>query len=223
MKKEFNMKTDTQLQQDVRDEIRWDARVTPTDIGVSVKDGVVTLNGKAPHYMEKTAAEEAAQRVCGVRAVANEIQVKFFDDSFKGSDEEIAEAAINALKWSYGVPDGIKVSVAQGCITLKGKAEWAYQKEAARSAVKSLMGVNDVINEVVIKSVIEPSDIKTRIEAAFKRSAESEGKGISVEVNGDRVTLTGSVHSIAEKDDARWAAFCAPGISKVDNNLRVNG
>ena len=215
------MKTDTQIQQDVRDELKWDARVTPTDIGVSVKEGVVTLNGKAPHFMEKTAAEDAAQRVSGVRAVVNEIKVMFFDSSSQRSDQDIAEAALNVLKWNYDVPLDIKVSVSNGSITLKGNAEWAFERDAAAKAVRSLMGVSDVFNEIVIKSKLQPTDIKTRIEAAFKRSAESEGKSISVAVNGDRVTLTGTVHSLSEKDDAGFAAYCAPGVSLVDNYLSV--
>jgi len=215
------MKTDTRIQQDVRDELKWDARVTPTDIGVSVKEGLVTLSGQAPHFMEKTAAEEAAQRVSGVRAVANEITVMFFDSSSQRSDHEIAEAALNALKWNYEVPHDIKVSVSNGCITLKGKAEWAFERDAAADAVRSLMGVSDVFNLIEIKAKIQPTDIKTRIEAALKRSAESEGKGISVSVSGDHVTLTGTVHSLTEKEDARWAAYCAPGVSHVDNYLNV--
>ena len=129
------MKTDTQIQQDVRDELKWDARVTPTDIGVSVKEGVVTLNGKAPHFMEKTAAEDAAQRVSGVRAVVNEIKVMFFDSSSQRSDQDIAEAALNVLKWNYDVPLDIKVSVSNGSITLKGNAEWAFERDAAANAV----------------------------------------------------------------------------------------
>lgn len=215
------MKTDTQIQQDVRDELKWDARVTPTDIGVSVKEGVVTLNGKAPHFMEKTAAEDAAQRVSGVRAVVNEIKVMFFDSSSQRSDQDIAEAALNVLKWNYDVPLDIKVSVSNGSITLKGNAEWAFERDAAANAVRSLMGVSDVFNEIVIKSKLQPTDIKTRIEAAFKRSAESEGNSISVSVDGDRVTLTGTVHSLSEKDDAGFAAYCAPGVSLVDNYLNV--
>ena len=216
------MKTDNEIQQDVRDELKWDARTTASEIGVTVKDGIVNLNGTTGHYVQKTAAEEAAQRVAGVRAVTNEIKVKFFDLSFKRTDQDIAEAAINALKWDYQVPEGIKVSVSDGAVTLKGKVEWDYQKEAAKDCVKSLMGVSDVSNEIEIKASVQPADIKKRIEAAFKRSADTESKGINVDVDGAKVTLTGSVHSMSEKYDARWAAYCAPGVNKVDNNLNVS-
>ncbi len=216
------MKTDNQIQQDVRDELKWDARTTASEIGVTVKDGIVSLNGTTGHYVQKTAAEEAAQRVAGVRAITNEIKVKFFDFSFKRNDQDIAEAAINALKWDYSVPEGIKVSVSDGAVTLKGKVEWDYQKEAAKNCVKSLMGVNDVSNEIEIKSNVQPADIKTRIQAAFKRSADTESEGIDVAVDGAKVTLSGSVHSMAEKNDARWAAYFAPGITKVDNNLSIS-
>lgn len=216
------MKTDNQIQQDVRDELKWDARTTASEVGVTVKDGIVNLNGTTSHYIQKTAAAEAAQRVAGVRAVTNEIKVKFFDFSFKRNDQDIAEAAINALKWDYQVPDGVKVVVSDGVVKLSGKVEWAYQMEAAKNCVKSLHGVSNVVNEIELKSSTEPTDIKTRIEAAFKRSAETDSQGINVAVDGSRVTLSGNVHSMAEKDDARWAAYCAPGITRVDNNLSVS-
>ena len=216
------MKTDNEIQQDVRDELKWDARTTASEVGVTVKDGIVSLNGKTAHYIQKEAVEEAAQRVSGVRAVTNEIKVSLFDISFKRNDTDIAEAAINALKWNYEAPAGIKVSVSDGNVTLKGEVEWSYQKEVAQNCVKSLMGVKNVTNEIEIKASVQPADIKTRIEAAFKRSADTESKGINVDVDGSKVTLSGSVHSMAEKNDARWAAYFAPGISKVDNNLNVS-
>jgi osmotically-inducible protein OsmY len=223
MKRIHPMKSDNDIQQDVRDEIKWDARTTASDIGVTVKDGVVSLSGTTGHFIQKTAAEEAAQRVAGVRAVANEIKVKFFDFSFKRNDQDIAEAALNALRWEYQVPEkNIKVSVSDGAVTLRGHVEWAYQREAACDCVRSLHGVTDVINEIDIKPSLHPSDIKARIEAAFRRSADADSKAISVSVSGNRVTLSGNVHSMAEKDDAGWSALCAPGVSTVDNNLSVS-
>ncbi len=216
------MKTDNQIQQDVREELKWDARTTASEIGVTVKEGIVSLNGTTAHYVQKTAAEEAAQRVAGVRAVTNEIKVHFLNFSFKRTDTDIAEAAINALKWHWEVPEGIKVSVSEGNVTLRGQVEWAYQKEAAKNCVKSLMGVSNVNNEIELKSSVQPADIKTRIEAAFKRSADTDSKGIDVAVDGGRVTLNGSVHSMAEKNDALWAAYCAPGITSVENNLNIS-
>jgi len=216
------MKTDNEIQQDVRDELKWDARTTASEIGVTVKDGIVSLNGTTGHYIQKVAAEEATQRVAGVRAVTNEIKVSLFDISLKRNDNDIAEAAVNALQWNYEAPAGVKVSVSDGKVTLKGKVEWSYQKEVAENCVKSLRGVKNVSNEIEIKSNIQPSDIKTRIEAAFKRSADTESEGINVAVDGTKVTLSGNVHSMAEKNDARWAAYFAPGISSVDNNLNVS-
>jgi osmotically-inducible protein OsmY len=216
------MKTDSEIQQDVQEEIKWDARITASEIGVSVKDGIVSLNGSTGHYIQKTAAEEAAQRVFGVRAVTNEIKVNFLDFSFNRSDQDIAETAIKALNWTYQVPEGIKISVSDGTITLKGEVEWAYQKEAAKNCVKSLMGVRHVNNEIKLTSHIKPADVKSRIEAALRRSADMESKGIKVAVDGSTVTLSGSVHSMAEKDDARWAAYCAPGITCVNNNLSIH-
>lgn len=216
------MKTDNQIQQDVSEQLKWDVRVTASEVGVTVKDGIVTLSGTSPHYIEKLAAEESTQKVGGVRAVANEIKVSFFNLSFKKDDRQIAEAAVDALLWDYEVPDGIKVSVSDGRVTLKGSTEWAFQKEAAKNAVKSLIGVKDVNNEILIKSKAQAPDVKSRIEAALKRSAEKDGKNIKVKIHGDRVTLSGNVHSVAEKEDACWAAFCAPGIIGVDNELSVS-
>jgi osmotically-inducible protein OsmY len=214
------MKTDSQIQKDVTDELRWNPNVSDAHIGTKVQNGVVTLTGDIPHYMEKRGAEEAVQRVSGVRAVANELEVKLLD-SFERSDEDIAEAALGALKWTYQVPEDVKVSVNKGWVTLRGNAEWDFQRTAAKNAVSSLMGVVAVENDIKIKSQAQPADIKNRIEAALKRSAEAEGEGIRVSVDGNRVTLTGEVHSFNEKEDARWAAWGAPGVTTVQNDLRI--
>jgi osmotically-inducible protein OsmY len=214
------MKTDTQIQNDVTDELKWNPMVTAIHIGTTVKDGIVTLSGNVPHYTEKNAAEEAVQRVSGVRAVANELEVQLIE-SYERSDEDIAEAALNALKWNYQVPEGVKVSVSKGWVTLKGTVQWDFERTAAKNAVRHLMGVTGVFDEIKLKSQAQPEDVKTRIEAALKRSAETEGKGISVEVDGTRVTLRGQVHSLAEKEDARFAAWCTPGVTTVENELRV--
>ena len=215
----FFNKTDSDVKRDVSNELMWDPSVTSSDVKVSAKDGIVTLRGTVPHYIEKMAAEHAAERVGGVKAVADELEVKTFFDK---SDEEIATAALSALKWNYSVPDNVQVAVEKGWITLTGEAEWDYQRNAAKDSVSQLMGVCGVTNSMTIKSKAQPSDIKTRIEEALKRSAEAEGRKISVSVSGDKVTLTGNVHSYSEIDDARDAAWMAPGVTTVENNLTIS-
>jgi osmotically-inducible protein OsmY len=185
-----------------------------------VHDGIVTLRGSVPQYYEKTKAVEAAQRVGGVRAVADEIEVNLMG-SYLHSDEQIAEAALSALQWSYSVPKDAKVTISKGWITLTGQAEWNYQRKAATNVVSRLMGVSGVTNNISIKSKILPSDIKIRIEEALIRSAEAEGRKISVSVDGDKATLTGKVHSYVELDEAGHAAWMAPGIKSVENNLWI--
>ena len=217
----FFSKTDSQIKQDVINEIKWDPSVTSTQVIVTANDGIVTLRGSVPHYYEKSKAEDAAQRVGGVRAVADEIEVNMLG-SFNRSDEQIAEAAVSAIDWSYSVPKGIKISVEKGWVTLKGEAEWDYQRTAAKDAVSQLRGVRGVTNSISITSKAMSSDVKTRIEDALKRSAESEGRKISVSVSGDKATLTGNVHSFAELEVARHAAWMAPGIMFVDNNLKIS-
>lgn len=215
----FYNKTDSDIRRDVTNELNWDPSVTSTDVEVSARDGVVTLSGTVPHFIEKMAAEQAAERVGGVKAVADELRVKTIFDK---SDEEIAVAALSALKWNYSVPDNVKVAVENGWITINGEAEWDYQRNAAKDSVSQLMGVCGVTNSMTIKSKAQPSDIKTRIEEALKRSAEAEGREISVSVDGDKVTLTGNVHSYSEIDDARDAAWMAPGVMTVENNLTIS-
>lgn len=212
-------KTDLDVKNDVINELMWDPSVTSSNVKVSAHDGIVTLRGTVPHFIEKVAAEQAAERVGGVKAVADELEVK---GVFDKTDEEIARAALNALQWNYSVPNDIKVAVDKGWVTLNGEAEWDFQRNAAKNSVSELLGVCGVTNMIAIKSKVQPSDIKTRIEEALKRSAESEGKKIGVSVSGDKVTLTGKVHSISEKDDARMAAWMAPGIMTVENNLTIS-
>lgn len=214
-------KTDSQIQKDVINEIKWDPSITASEVSVTAHDGVVTLRGSVPHYFEKSSAENAAQRVSGVRAVADEIEVNMMG-SYQRSDEQIAEAALSALAWSYSAPKDLKVSVDKGWITLKGVADWDYQRNAAKDAVSQLMGVCGVSNYIGIKSKVQPTDIKTRIEEALRRSAETEGQKISVSVDGDKVTLTGNVYSFSESEDARHAAWMAPGVMSVENNLKIS-
>jgi osmotically-inducible protein OsmY len=217
----FSQKTDSQIQQDVINEIKWDPSVTASEVTVSTNDGIVTLRGSVPHYFEKSSAENAALRVAGVRAVADEIEVNIMG-SYGRSDEQIAEAALSALEWSYSVPKDVKVTVEKGWITLRGEVEWDYQRIAAKDSVSQLMGVCGVSNNISIKSKIQPADIKSRIEEALKRSAENESQKISVLVKDDKVTLTGNVHSLSESDDAAQAAWMAPGVMTVENNLKIS-
>ncbi len=215
----FFNKTDSDVKRDVANEIMWDPRVTSSDVKVTATDGIVTLRGTVPHLIEKRSAERAAQRVGGVKAVADELEVKTIFDK---SDEEIAAAAISAMKWNYSIPKNVKISIEKGWITLSGEADWDFERNAAKDSVSQLLGVCGVTNSITLKSKAQPLDIKTRIEEALKRSAEAEGRKISVSVNGDKVTLTGNVHSYSEIDDARDAAWMAPGVRTVENKLTIS-
>jgi osmotically-inducible protein OsmY len=214
----FFKKDDSQIQQEIMTELRWDPSIDSDQITVAVKDGIATLSGSLPHYFEKSRAEKAAQRVGGVLAVADEMTVNLLG-SYERSDADIAVAALSALKWNYQVPEGIKVSVDRAWITLSGETKWDYERNAAEDAVALLMGVRGVTNNISIKSRVQSSDVKTRIEDALKRSAESEGRKINVAVDGSEVTLTGNVHSFSEMEVAKLAAWGAKGVMTVENNL----
>ena len=216
----FFQKSDSKIEEDVLNELKWDPSVPHQDIGVSAKDGIVLLRGSVPHYFEKRTAEEATERVGGVRGVADEIQVKLREPSER-SDQDIAASAVNALAWDAQVPPGFKVTVDKAVITLRGNTDWDYQRNAARKAVSKLMGVRGVINKIQIKDQAQPADIQKRIEQALVRSAEREGRKIRVCVDGSKVTLEGDVNSISEIGEAGFAAFNAPGVVNVENNLRL--
>lgn len=216
----FFEKTDLQIQQDVINELKWDPSVNTAAITASTENGIVTLRGSVPHFFDKTTAEDAAQRVGGVRAVADEIVVDLAGEHTK-SDQEIAEAAVNALKWNYSVPDGIKVSVDKSWITLKGEVRWGYERNAAQNEVNRLLGVKGVLNTITIQQLVNAADIQVQIESALKRSAEVEGRKIKVTVSGSHVTLTGDVHSFSEVGDAGMAAWNAPGVTRVQNELKL--
>lgn len=215
------MKTDVEIKNDVLDELAWQPNIDETQIGVIVEKGVVTLTGTVDSYSKKLAAEKAVKGVKGVRAVAEDIEVKYGTE-YKKTDKEIAKAAADAIKWNYSVPeDKVTIKVDNGWIYLNGEVQWGYQKDAAKNAVQNLLGVRGVTNSIALKQAIEPFQIKERIKKALTRSAEIEAKNIDVIVDGHKVKLKGKVHSIAEKDEARKAAYFAPGVYEVENELEV--
>ena len=217
------MKSDAQIQTDVMQELKWDPSLTHEHIGVAVSDGIVTLSGTVPSYVEKSSAEKAAQRVGGVKAVVEKIEVKI-PGSYHRDDQDIAKAITDQFRWHAQVPDQlVKVSVENGWVELTGEVEWDYQRSAAENAVRGLTGVKGITNKIAIRlKVAQPSDIKDKIEGALKRAAEREADRITVEVRGSRVILSGKVRSFAELRDVRGAAFSAPGVTTVeDNNLSV--
>jgi osmotically-inducible protein OsmY len=212
-------RSDEAIRNDVSFELKWDPKLTATDIGVTVKDGVVTLTGFVPSYWEKSEAEKAAKRVYGVRAVANDIEVK---PSSTRTDPEIARDAIHELESHVSIPsDRIKVTVKHGLVTLEGTVDWQYQKSLAESAVRRLKGVIGIINDIEVKSSVSPSEVKSKIEDALRRSAEVDARRITVEVDGSTIRLRGSVRSWADRSEAERAAWSAPGVAKVENYVVV--
>ena len=216
------MKTDSQIQKDVRLALEWDPSITHELIGVAVSDGVLTLTGSVPSYFEKTEAESIAQRVGGVKAVVEKIEVKLAN-SYLRDDQDIAKAILSQFKWSFSVPDSVRVNVEKGWVELSGEVDWDFQRTAAKDCIKDLLGVKGVSNYISIKAKkVQADTIKHRIEEALKSEASREARNIDVRVSGNTVTLSGDVHSLTEKNDAKWAAWGAAGVTTVENNLRVN-
>ena len=214
------MKTDTQLQKDVMDEIKWEPSTTAAQIGVSAHNGVVTLNGVVATFAEKWAVERAAQRVEGVKGIAEEITIKLHGMHAR-TDAEIAESAVRSLQVHVWVPEDIQATVTKGWVTLKGNANWEYQRSAARDAVCFMSGVTGVSNNIAVKPAVQPTAVQDAIEKALVRSAEIDAGKVKVSASGGTVTLSGSVRTWGEKSDAGLAAWNAPGVNSVKNELSV--
>jgi osmotically-inducible protein OsmY len=215
------MRSDAEIERDVREELQWDPDLDATDIAVSAKGGVVTLAGFVKSYAEKYAAETAAKRVAGVVAVANDLEVRL-PSVDERPDPEIARDVVQSVKSQLPVSsEHIKITVKNGWVTLEGDVEWQYQRETAEKAVRRIRGVKGVSNLIQIKPRAEPSEIKRKIEDAFRRSAEIDANRITVETHGSEVVLKGTVRSWAEREEAERAAWAAPGVTKVIDQIVV--
>ncbi|QEH42677.1 BON domain-containing protein [Chitinophaga sp. XS-30] len=214
-------KTDIQLQKDVMEELQWEPSLEASGVGVAVKDGIVTLSGTIANYSQKLAAENAAKRVKGVRAVAVDLEVRLSTGE-KRNDADIAEAVLNALKWNSFVPEEkIRIKVDDGWLTIEGEVEWGFQRESVTNAVKDLLGVKGVRNLLSIRPVIAPSIVRDRIKKALSRRANVESEGIDVQMDGGHVTLKGNVRSWSEREEVERAVWSAPGVLDVKDELVV--
>lgn len=212
---------DTDLKHDLEKELEFNPVIDATKIGIAASDGVVTLTGVVGSYTEKWSAEEAAKHVLGVKALANDLEV-VIDTAEYRNDSDIARSALDALKWNFSVPkDKVQVTVSKGWMTLEGEVEWDYQRRAAASAVRNLRGVCGVTNDIVVRPKAFEGDVKDKIQAAFKRSAEIESKNIGVQATDGTVTLSGTVHSWAERENALNAAWSAPGVKNVIDRIAI--
>jgi osmotically-inducible protein OsmY len=217
------MKSDSQIKQDVEAELRWEPGLDPAGITVAVKEGKVTLSGFVDSFVDRLAAEHATKRLWDVRGVADEIEVRLHP-SYERTDAEIARAAENALAWNIRVPkDRIKVTAERGWVTLKGQVDWHFQRSAAVHYVQHMLGVRGVSNEITLRPSVSPGEVKAKIEAAHKRNAILDAERIKVTTSGGKVTLSGTVRSWREWDEAQEGAWAAPGVLEVENRLVVGG
>ncbi len=211
-------KTDMQLKQDVEAELSWDPRLNAAQIGVTVDQGAVSLFGAVDTYPQKWAAEEAAKRVSGVRAVAQDLTVKVVGEHER-TDSEIAAATLNALKWNVNVPASVMAKVQNGAVTLDGSVEWNFEREAAEQAVRFLTGVVSVANAITLKPQVSAAKVKEKVEAALQRQATSDANSIHIETSGGKVTMTGHASSFKSIHDATIAAWAAPGVTEVVDRM----
>ena len=213
--------TDLELRKAVESELNFEPSINAAEIGVAAKDGIITLSGNVPSYWEKMAAERAAARVSGVKAVVNEVEVHL-PGSSERTDEDIARAALNALQWNVLIPsDRITVKVSKGWVTLEGMVDWQFQKTAAEKAVRKLIGVKGVIDLMELKPSVSKGEVKAAIEGALKRLAEIDANKIKVETEDGKVVLSGTVRSWFEREEAERAAWAAPGVRTVEDRIAV--
>ena len=218
----MTMKNNAEIQKDVQDAIKWEPLLNAAEIGVTVKDGVVTLTGTVDSYSKKTEAEDAAKNVAGVTAVIEKIEINYNTGWGKKDDNEIATEVVSALKWNWRIPSAdVKVKVEDGWVTLTGELQWNYQKEAAKDAVKNLLGVMGVANNITIKSGTQDQIEKRDIESALRRNCSIRDENITVRTSNHKATLTGTVDSWYQKNEAARMAWNAPGVWTVDNELVV--
>lgn len=215
------MKTDIQIQQDVMDELQWQPFLNASEIGVSVKNGVVTLSGTVNSYAKKVAAERAAKNVKGVRAVAEDLVVRQGPDSTK-SDSDLAAAILTSLRWHSDIrEENLKIKVEDGFVTLEGQVQWPFEKQLVSEAIENITGINGIINNIIVVPGVQLANVEQEIRRALNRHADIDAENIHITIEGDKVILTGKVHSAFAKNSAAKAVWLAPGVREVENKLDI--